>query len=178
MDSPAYVALGSNVGDRETMVLRAARALEREGVAQLLRMSSLYETEPIACGPMDNFVNAVVEVRPLLWPEDLLSRIQMLEKQLGRRGAHNEPRTVDIDIVAMGNRVLDTQHLRIPHPRYATRAFVLIPLQEIAPGFTCPVTGRGVSDMIGALLEPQRVTRISGRGVVFRQPRCKVTNHV
>ncbi len=168
MDFSAYVALGSNVGDRETMVLRAARALEREGVAQLLALSSLYETEPIACEPMDDFVNMVVQVRPLLWPEDLLKRIQVLEKQLGRCGGHNEPRTVDVDIVAMGNRVLDTPHLRIPHPRYATRAFVLVPLQEIAPGFTCPVTGRAVSEMIGALPERQRVTRISGRSVVYQ----------
>ncbi|MFQ5511814.1 MAG: 2-amino-4-hydroxy-6-hydroxymethyldihydropteridine diphosphokinase [Candidatus Krumholzibacteriia bacterium] len=165
-DSPAYLSLGSNVGARESALLSAVRSLETEGIARLSRVSSLYETEPVACDPMDDFANVVVEVQPLLCPEDLLIRLQMLEQHMGRRGGHNEPRTVDIDIVAVADQVLKTADLEIPHPRYRERAFVLVPLGEIAPGFTCPVTGKSVSEMIQAIAAPQRVTLISARRMI------------
>lgn len=164
--SLAYLSLGSNIGEREASVLSAVRAMEMENIVRVSRISSLYETEPIACQPMNDFVNAVVEVQPLLCPEDLLKRLQTLEERMGRRGGHSMPRTLDIDIVTMDRRVLQSEHLRIPHPSYDTRLFVLLPLQEIAPDFACPASGRSVTEMIEALPERRRVTRISGRRVV------------
>ena len=166
--SLAYLSLGSNIGEREASVLSAVRAMEMENIVRVFRISSLYETEPVASVPMNDFVNAVVEVQPLLCPEDLLKRLQTLERRMGRRGGHNMPRTLDIDIVTVGGRVLQSKHLRIPHPSYDSRLFVLLPLQEIAPDFACPASGRSVAEMIGALPEQRRVTRISGRRVVGR----------
>jgi len=161
----AYLSLGSNVGAREAAILHAVRALDTY-VAFVTGLSSLYETEPVDCGPMNNFVNAVAEVRSLLPAEDLLQRLQALERELGRREGHNEPRTLDIDIIAFGEQVIRSAQLAVPHPRYQERLFVLLPLRELAPGFRCPVTKQGIDAMVARLGHEQGVTRISSRRVV------------
>lgn len=160
--STAYLSLGSNLGAREATVLRAIHMIDLE-IGRVLRASSLYETDPVGCAAMPDFVNAVVEVQPLLSPRDLLKRIHALEKRLGRRGGHNEPRSLDIDIIALGNRLIATDELVIPHPRYRQRLFVLMPLREIGPEFRCPLSGEGIDSMLAALPAGQRVVRVSGR---------------
>lgn len=162
----AYLGLGANVGDREATILRAAGLLESEGVGRSLRLSSLYESEPVDCAPMEDFVNAVVQLETLLCAEDLLERLQELERRLGRAAAHNEPRRLDIDIIALGNRLIRSEGLTVPHPRYRRRAFVLVPLQEIAPAYRCPETGLPIDDLVAAAAGRGRVTRISSRRVV------------
>ena len=129
-------------------------------------MSSLYETEPVGCAPMNRFVNAVVEFEPLLCPADLLKRLQTIEKLAGRRGGHNEPRELDIDIIALGAAVIDMPDLVVPHPRYHERAFVLIPLFELAPRFRCPATGREIGEMLAAIAPRRGVSRISARKMI------------
>jgi 2-amino-4-hydroxy-6-hydroxymethyldihydropteridine diphosphokinase len=164
----AYLSIGSNVGDREAAVLRAARLIESTGAGRGLRMSALYETAPVDCPPMADFVNAVVQVQPLHPPGDLLKRLQSLEKMIGRRGGHNEPRVVDIDIISVGQQLIRNQVLTVPHERYRDRRFVLVPLREIAPDYLCPESGKTIDEMIEALPSGQTVTRISTRKLVLR----------
>ena len=156
------MGLGSNVGPREFNVLSAARMIDSASVS-VERVSSLYEAEPVGCAPMRDFINAVIQVNSLLCPEDLLKRLQALEKDLGRQTGHNEPRTLDIDVIAFGDLVCRTGQLTIPHPRYRSRLFVLAPLAEIAPGFRCPQTGAGAAAMLDDVTQRQTVTRVSAR---------------
>jgi 2-amino-4-hydroxy-6-hydroxymethyldihydropteridine diphosphokinase len=165
-EKTAYLALGSNVGNRERTVLRALRSLARAGLT-VGRCSSLYETDPAEGVGGGRFINAVVEVRSLLCPGDLLNRLKSIENSLGRTGGHNRPREIDIDIISVGDLVLDTADLVLPHPRYSGRAFVLLPLKEIAPRFRCPRTGRSIDQLTGALTETQTVELASNRGVVL-----------
>ncbi len=160
---PAYLSIGSNLGKREIAVLSVPRIIEQAATGTNVRLSSLYETEPVGCLPMDRFVNAVVEFEPLLYGEDLLNRLQTIEKSLGRCGGHNEPRELDIDILTLGGQVFETKTLTVPHPRYRDRGFVLIPLKELAPGFVCPATGRRIDDLVEALPSSDGVVRISSR---------------
>lgn len=163
----AYLGLGSNIGTRESNVIRAAGLIDSR-TTRVTAASSLFEAEPVGCRPMRDFVNAVIEVRTLLCAGDLLKRLQALEIQAGRRTGHNEPRTLDIDIITFGGLVIRSDELSIPHPRYHERMFVLAPLREIAPEFRCPVTGRGIAAMIARLSPDQAVTRISSRHITSR----------
>ncbi|UCG52441.1 MAG: 2-amino-4-hydroxy-6-hydroxymethyldihydropteridine diphosphokinase [Candidatus Latescibacterota bacterium] len=163
---PAYLSLGSNLGERESAVLGVARTLETSGIGRCVRLSSLYETDPVGCPAMDVFINAVVEFESLLCPVDLLKRLKAMEKRMGRRGGRNEPRELDIDILTMGKTLVDTEDLVVPHPRYRERAFVLIPLRELAPRFRCPATGLGIDELIDALPERHGVVRVSGRKTI------------
>jgi len=161
-----YLSIGSNVGRREWAVLEAVNRLDSESRLTVSRLSSLYETEPFACPPQPSFINAVAEVRSLLDPFDLLKRIKAIEEAMGREGGHNEPREIDIDIVSIGSRVLATPELTLPHPRYAQRAFVLVPLAEVAPAFRCPLSGRSVRDMLEGVVT-KGVEKVSTRTFVF-----------
>jgi 2-amino-4-hydroxy-6-hydroxymethyldihydropteridine diphosphokinase len=165
--SPAYLSVGSNVGEREISVLGVPRLLEELGVGRRARISSLYETEPIGCAPMGFFINAVVEFEPLLCAGDLLKRLQAIEMRMGRRSGHGEPRELDIDIVALGDSIIRSEALTVPHPAYRDRAFVLVPLEEIAPHFTCPATGRCIDDLILSLSGDQRVVKVSTRKTIL-----------
>jgi 2-amino-4-hydroxy-6-hydroxymethyldihydropteridine diphosphokinase len=160
-----YLSIGSNVGAREAAVLRAVGMLDDRAV-RVSELSCLYETEPVGCAPMGTFVNAVVEVRSLLSPEDLLERLQAIERVAGRRGGHNQPRVLDMDIVAYGDEVIRSARLTIPHARYRRRLFVLLPLREIAPEFLCPATGQGIDTMLARLEPGQSAARVSSRRVV------------
>ncbi len=131
------------------------------------RMSSLYETAPFGCPPMAFFINAVVEFEPLLCPLDLLEGLKAMEKAVGRAGGRDEPRELDIDIVAWGPSILRTEALSVPHPRYRDRAFVLVPLAEISPAYVCPETGRSIDDLISSLPGGQYVSRVSSRKTVL-----------
>jgi 2-amino-4-hydroxy-6-hydroxymethyldihydropteridine diphosphokinase len=85
---------------------------------------------------------------------------------MGRTSGHNRPREIDIDILSVGDTVVKTAELTIPHPRFGGRPFVLMPLREIAPGYRCPLTGRGIDDLIAALGSAPDITRVSGRRVI------------
>jgi len=164
-EQTVYLALGSNMGHREQNVLRAVQSLHSASL-RVSSCSSLYESDPAEGVGGGCFINAVVEVRSLLSPEDLLNRLKSIEKSLGRTGGHNRPREIDIDIVSFGDEVLETDMLTLPHPRFSDRAFVLLPLQEIAPGFSCPRTGRPIDRLIASLEGQQPVQRASARYVI------------
>lgn len=130
----AYIALGSNLGDRACYIKSAVAALQEKG-ASVLKRSTVIETDPVGGSPQDKFLNAVVKIETRLSPGELLSTCQAIERQLGRvRSVPNGPRTIDLDILLYDHRVIDTPQLKIPHPCMFERAFVLDPLKEIEPG--------------------------------------------
>lgn len=128
-----YIALGANLGDAASAVREAMDAIGLLPETQLTRRSSLYRTAPLdAAGP--DYVNAVVEIATTLTAPVLLQRLQQLERDAGReRPYRNAPRTLDLDLLLYGDARLQSPALTLPHPRMAERAFVLVPLAEIAP---------------------------------------------
>ena len=158
----AYVGLGANLGPREATVLRAARCIESAGAGRLVRISGLYESDPEGIPGAPRFINAVAEVAPLHGPSDLLQRLKSIEAMLGRSGGHGESREIDLDIVAFAGEVLEVPGLVLPHPRFHQRAFVLHPLRELAPGFRCPATGRGIDELVDALPRGAAAVRVAG----------------
>jgi 2-amino-4-hydroxy-6-hydroxymethyldihydropteridine diphosphokinase len=144
----AFLSLGSNVGDREAHLLAALERLEAAGI-HILRRSSIYETEPQDLREQPWFLNLVVEVETELFPRLLLSRIQAIELGMGRkREVSKGPRPIDIDILLLGDFVIDTRELQVPHPRMSERRFALEPLAELAPDFSHPVNGKTVREML------------------------------
>ena len=144
-----YLSLGSNLGDREAHL---REALERLAAPDLRigRTSPIYETEPIG-GPTGQhwFLNLAAEAETDLFPVQLLSRTQKIERALGRvRTVVNGPRTIDIDILIYAQAVVRTAKLEIPHPRLHERRFVLVPLADLAPDLRHPVTHRTVREML------------------------------
>lgn len=142
----AFVAIGGNLGDARATVLRAMDDLASLPRTRVLVRSSLYRSAPVdATGP--DFINAVVAVDTALAPHDLLGALQRLELDAGReRPYRNAPRTLDLDLLLHGDEVLDTPTLTLPHPRMAQRAFVLLPLAEIAPERVAPTALAQVVD--------------------------------
>jgi len=133
MACSAFVAIGANLGDARETVRRAMDDLDRLPRTRVSARSSLYRSAPVDAGGPD-FVNAVVALQTELDPHALLAELQRLEAGAGReRPYRNAPRTLDLDLLRHGDAVLDTPQLSLPHPRMAERAFVLLPLAEIAP---------------------------------------------
>ena len=129
----AYLALGSNVGERLEQMRSALKLLGAEGVV-IVTASPVYQNRAIGMGDADPFLNAVVEVQTELGPEALLDVCLAVENKLGRvRTGGWSPRTIDIDVLIFGQTDIDTERLRLPHPRIAERDFVLRPLADIAP---------------------------------------------
>jgi 2-amino-4-hydroxy-6-hydroxymethyldihydropteridine diphosphokinase len=146
-----YLSLGSNIGDREAH-LRAA--IERLAAPRLrvLRVSPIYETEPVDYADQRWFLNLIVEAETTLFPLQLLTRTGKIERELGRvrpvASISKGPRTIDIDILLYGNVVVHCTTLEIPHPRMAQRRFVLAPLADLAPDLRHPVTHLTVRQML------------------------------
>jgi len=130
--SSATLALGSNLGDRAANLQSALDALIDSGALSDVVVSGIYETEPVGGPEQGPYLNAVIRGKTSLTPHALLREANRIEDELGRvRMIHWGPRTIDIDILAYGNEVLDTEDLVIPHPRAHERAFVLLPWSEI-----------------------------------------------
>ena len=138
----AYVGLGANLEEPRRQLERALLELDRLPQTRLVRRSSFYRSAPIGFTDQPDFVNAVAELQTGLAPEPLLVELQVLEARHGRlRSFANAPRTLDLDLLLFGETVLNTPALTLPHPRMHERAFVLMPLVEIAPQAHVPRRG-------------------------------------
>ncbi|WP_324718244.1 2-amino-4-hydroxy-6-hydroxymethyldihydropteridine diphosphokinase [Carboxydochorda subterranea] len=147
---PVYVGLGSNLGDRAGHLARAVEMLAALPRTTVARVSSLYETKPWGLAGQPDFLNAVALLETALDPRSLLLHALAIESRLGRvRTVRWGPRTVDIDLLVYDHLTLRDPELTLPHPRMLQRAFVLVPLAEIAPGLV--VAGRTVADHLAAL---------------------------
>ncbi|AEV17001.1 MAG: 2-amino-4-hydroxy-6-hydroxymethyldihydropteridine diphosphokinase [Thermus sp.] len=147
----AYVALGGNLGDRAAYLLQALSRLSRLPETQLLRLSPVYETDPVG-PPQPPYLNLVAELETRLPPRALLEALLGIEQALGRvRREPWGPRTVDLDLLLYGDRVLKEEGLEVPHPRLHQRAFVLVPLCDLVPQGRHPVLGRTFAELLAAL---------------------------
>lgn len=163
-DAPAFVALGSNLGDPAKIVREAMARLQRFSDAPIQK-SSLWRTTPVDCPPNSpEFINAVVGLVPRRdeTPESLLAELRLLEKDFGRteKKILNEPRPLDLDLIAFGAETRNTPELTLPHPRAHLRGFVLQPLNEIAPDFILAGQGRAVSELLRELASNETVVRL------------------
>lgn len=146
----AYVALGGNLGDPRRQVLDAVGALAHLPRTRLLRRSRLYRTSPWGVLDQPAFVNAAALLETDLEPHALLDALLAIEQRAGRvRAERNGPRTLDLDLLHMDSMQCDDARLTLPHPRIAERAFVLLPLADLAPDLVLPGQGR-VSDLLAA----------------------------
>jgi 2-amino-4-hydroxy-6-hydroxymethyldihydropteridine diphosphokinase len=158
------VALGSNLGDSRKIILDAMARLRELSVKPILK-SSLWQTTPVDCPPdSPKFVNAVVTFTPRKdeTPDSLLKKLRELEKEFGRtpKKVLNEPRPLDLDLIAFGNETRNSPELILPHPRAHLRKFVLQPLSEIAPELILPGQGRTALELLAGLPGGETVTRI------------------
>lgn len=165
MQAIAYIALGSNLGDSRRVLLTAMDRLQELSDQRLIK-SSLFETAPVDCPPgSPNFVNAVVALVPRAaeTAESLLRKLKALEAEFGRRPKKilNEPRPLDLDLIAFGNETRSTPELTLPHPRAHLRRFVLEPLAELAPNLILPGQGRAVSKLLSQLTSGEDVRKLS-----------------
>jgi 2-amino-4-hydroxy-6-hydroxymethyldihydropteridine diphosphokinase len=155
----AYIALGANLGDPVRQVRAGLAALAALPHTRLLRASSLYRSAPVGYLEQPDFVNAVAAVETRLAPRALLQALLAVERTHGRvRDFPNAPRTLDLDIVLYGARTVGEAGLTIPHPRMHERAFVMVPLAEIAPDAVVP--GRGSAAALAAALAAGGLARI------------------
>jgi 2-amino-4-hydroxy-6-hydroxymethyldihydropteridine diphosphokinase len=170
----SYVALGSNLGDSRQIILDAMARLQTFSGEPILK-SSLWRTSPVDCPPdSPKFVNAVIGLAPCAGetPESLLAKLQSLEKEFGRQAKKtiNEPRQLDLDLIAFGNEIRpaapkrseggNSPELFLPHPRAHLRRFVLQPLSEIAPDLVLTGQGKTVAELLAELPADEKVTRI------------------
>jgi 2-amino-4-hydroxy-6-hydroxymethyldihydropteridine diphosphokinase len=160
----AFVALGSNLGDSRRIILEVMARLQNFSDQPILK-SSLWQTSPVNCPPDSPlFVNAVAGLAPRTGetPESLLKKLRELEKEFGRppKKVPNEPRPLDLDLIAFGLETRDTPELVLPHPRAHLRRFVLQPLSEIAPDLVLPGQDRTIAKLLAVLSSDEILKRI------------------
>ena len=156
-----YLSLGSNSGDRIGYVQQATSLLSALEGVNVIRTSAFYETEPWNMNSEIWFVNAVVEVKTTLSPQQLLHECQRIENQLGRKRCENpkeySDRTIDIDILFYNKDIINEENLTIPHKYLHLRAFTLVPLLELIPNFEHPVLHKTISELHNDLENPEMV---------------------
>ena len=156
----AYIALGSNLGDRAGNLLLALRGMMEASLC-VCRVSSIYETAPISEIEQPSYLNMVAEIgNPLPAPEQVMARLLRIEFALGRtREVKDGPRTMDLDLLMYGDVKSDTEFLRLPHPRLHERRFVLEPLVEIAPRLVHPTLKKTASELFASVQDESTVKR-------------------
>lgn len=155
----AYIALGANLDDPVATLKAATQAVAALPGVSLVQASSLYRTAPVGLVGQPDFINGVLAVDTELSPQDLLQALLKVEAEFGRiRAQRNGPRTLDLDVLLYDQQVMHTETLTLPHPRMHLRAFVLVPLAEIAPALAIP--GRGTVAAWLPAVANQQITRL------------------
>ena len=155
MAENVFVGLGCNLGDRRVNLDAAVSALNRRAGVRVVRVSSYVETQPVGGPPGQRpYLNAAAELDTTLSPDALLDAMQEIESDLGRvRAQRWGPRTIDLDLLLFGDRVIQSERLTVPHPRMHERRFVLAPLAEIAPQAVHPTSGKTIAELLAELPE-------------------------
>lgn len=155
-----YLSLGSNIGDRIGYLQQATSLLSLTPEISVVSTSSFYESEPWQMNSENWFVNAVLQISTTLSPEQILSECQRIEKQLGRKRTETigyADRTIDIDILFFDNQVISTKDLTVPHRFFHNRAFIMVPMLEIAQDFIHPIYNKTVMELYEELENPEMV---------------------
>ncbi len=163
VNSEIFIALGSNLGDREGNLLKAIALIGKLPETRITAVSSFYDTEPVGGISRENFLNAVIRLTSSMPPQELIKELLQIEISIfGRkRILHWGPRNIDLDILFYGSEIIhQPPELLIPHPRLHERRFVLAPLADIAPEFIHPAYGRSVRDLLDSLPPGGNVTRV------------------
>ncbi|MHC4126100.1 MAG: 2-amino-4-hydroxy-6-hydroxymethyldihydropteridine diphosphokinase, partial [Planctomycetota bacterium] len=148
----AYIGLGSNLGDRAGQINKALEALKAVDGLEVCGLSRLYETPPLAGAEQGNYINAVAEIQTSLTAEDFFAKLGAIEDSLGRvKGQNWSSRTIDLDLLIFGRRVIDTPCLTVPHKQMHLRSFVLRGLSELDAGLIHPVLNEPVSELAARL---------------------------
>jgi 2-amino-4-hydroxy-6-hydroxymethyldihydropteridine diphosphokinase len=158
----AFIALGSNVGDRELNLLRAVAELGKLSESRVTALSSFYETSPVGMVQQNAFYNAVLRLSTGLDAQSLLTCLLKIEDEIFKRvrTIHKGPRRIDLDLLLFGDRIINEENLVVPHPRLTERRFVLQPLCEIAPNLVHPLTGKTTSELLAALKSNETVVKL------------------
>jgi 2-amino-4-hydroxy-6-hydroxymethyldihydropteridine diphosphokinase len=157
-----YLALGSNLGNREEYLRAGMRGLARRRI-DVVNCAAIYSTEPLEVLDQPWFLNTVIEAKTTLSPDDLLTACLEIEKENDRiRDTEKGPRTLDIDVIFYGNVITRNSNLTIPHPSFSTRRFVLVPLAEIAPEFVDPLSGKTIRRLLAECTDSSKV-ELAGR---------------
>jgi 2-amino-4-hydroxy-6-hydroxymethyldihydropteridine diphosphokinase len=144
----AYIGLGSNLGDRRGNITEAIERLQRVDGVEIAEVSALYETQPRMLESQPVFVNACAALDTTLGPEALLEALQLVEEKMGRqRSIPKGPRTIDLDLLLYADRIVDIEHLAVPHPGLSERAFVLVPLCDVAAAVRHPTRGETIEEL-------------------------------
>jgi 2-amino-4-hydroxy-6-hydroxymethyldihydropteridine diphosphokinase len=158
----AYIALGSNLGNRELNLLRAVAEVGRMPDCRVTALSSFYKTSPVGNINQGSFCNAVLRISTRLDARSLLTRLLRIENETFKRvrTVHQGPRSMDLDLLLYGDRVINEEDLVVPHPRLAERRFVLQPLCEIAPDLLHPLIGKSMCEILAALKSDESVVKL------------------
>ena len=162
VETDAYIALGSNLGERELNLLRAVAEIGKIPSCRITGLSQFYETSPVGVTDQPLFLNAVLRAATGLLPHDLLGRLQHIENVVFARSRTLRwgPRTIDLDLLLYGSEIISDDALIVPHPRMTERLFVLRPLCDIAPDLVHPVSGLRLSELLAKLRSDETVVKI------------------
>lgn len=162
METEAYIALGSNLGDRELNLLRAIAEVGKLPESRVTALSSFYETSPVGNVNQNAFYNAVLRLSTRLDARSLLTHMQRIEDETFKRvrTIHQGPRRIDLDLLLYGNRTINEENLVVPHPRLAERRFVLQPLCDIAPDLLHPLIGKTMHELLASLKSDETVVKL------------------
>jgi len=154
----AYVSIGTNLGDRAAQLDFALRSLDLLPTTRVAALSPIFETDPVGPPPQGAYLNAVVRLATTLAPRALLDGLLAIEHAAGReRGARNAARTLDLDLLLYGDRIIDEPGLTVPHPRLAERAFILEPLAALAPHLVHPQLAESIESLAARVRDPRAV---------------------
>jgi 2-amino-4-hydroxy-6-hydroxymethyldihydropteridine diphosphokinase len=158
-----YISFGSNIGNRKENIKRALQLMGEHPNIKITRVSSLYETEPWGKKEQEWFLNGVVEILTSLPPKELLRVLQSIERRIGRKGEERwSQRMIDLDIILFNNLVIENEGLKIPHPLFHNRNFVLVPLFELAPKLLHPSLNKTVEEILSESKDRCEVKRWRG----------------